>query len=69
MITLTQDEIREITALVRPSAQARWFKMRYGIDAERRADGSLSVPRQLYYQKAGVKQSRPEPQLRFNHGP
>ena len=63
-ITLTKDELEDITGRCRPSAQKRWLAERYGIHAEPRPDGSLSVPRALYYQKAGIKTER-KPELRI----
>jgi hypothetical protein len=65
-IVLTKEEIEAITGLQQPSAQARWLQLHYGIHAPRRADGLLSVPRLLYYQKAKIQSPpKPEPQLRF----
>lgn len=64
-ITLTNDELRDITGLVRPAAQERWFRENMGIQATRRADGSLSVPRALYLQKAGIKPAEKKPELRL----
>tara|TARA_R110000851_G_C13101290_1_gene568431 strand:- start:12672 stop:12905 length:234 start_codon:yes stop_codon:yes gene_type:complete len=65
-IVLSKEEIEAITRLQRPSAQARWLRLHYGIEAPQRADGSLSVPRLLYYQKAKIQPPpKPEPQLRF----
>lgn len=64
-ITLTTEELRDITGLRRPSAQKRWFRDNLGIEAMQRADGSLSVPRDLYMQKAGIKPSTKAPQLRL----
>ncbi|WP_421722374.1 DUF4224 domain-containing protein [Alloalcanivorax xenomutans] len=66
-ITLTREELEDITGLKQAAAQERWFRLHYGIQAERRADGSLSVPRRLYYQKAGIQQPKAEPQLRFSN--
>lgn len=66
-ITLLQSEIEEITGLVQPTAQARWFKLNYGIATPFRGDGKISVPRKLYYQKAGIKPGeRRKPQLRLS---
>lgn len=65
-ITLTKEEIEEITGLVRPSAQQKWLRDRYGIHAEPRGDGTLSVARQLYYQKVGISaQKKTKPKMRF----
>ncbi|MEH6784722.1 MAG: DUF4224 domain-containing protein [Alcanivorax jadensis] len=64
-IVLTDEELVEITRRVRPSAQQRWLSDTYGINAERRPDGSLSVPRQLYYQKAGIRVTKKQPEMRF----
>ena len=63
-ITLTAEELQDITGRQRPSAQKRWLADTYGIHAEPRPDGSLSVPRALYYQKAGIKVER-TPEIRF----
>lgn len=64
-ITLTAEELKDITGLIRPAAQQRWFKDNMGIEATRRADGSLSVPRALYMQKAGIKPAEKKPELRL----
>lgn len=63
-ITLTQDELVEITGYQKAAYQRQWLAERYGIHAERRADGSLSVPRALYHQKAGITTER-APELRL----
>lgn len=69
-ITLTQNELYDITHLKRPSAQARWLREQYGIEANRRPDGSLSVPKQLYFQKAGIAKPAPrKPKLRLSDAP
>lgn len=52
-ITLTQEELQEITGLSRASAQARWLMETYQIQAYKTGRG-LSVPRLLYYQRAGI---------------
>lgn len=67
-IVLSEKELSDITGLRRPTAQARWLKDTYGIVAARRADGTLSVPRQLYLKRAGLDdntKAEREPQLRF----
>jgi len=63
-IVLTDDEIKQITGYVQPSAQQRWLIQNLGVSAERRADGSLSVDRRAYYQKRGIKIER-RPELRI----
>ena len=52
-ITLTQEELQEITGLSRASAQDRWLMETYQIQAHKTGRG-LSVPRLLYYQQAGI---------------
>lgn len=59
-ITLTQEELEEITGYSRTSAQARWLMEAYQIQAKHKAGGGLSVPRLLYYQRAGVAIDTPE---------
>lgn len=68
-ITLTADELFEITKLKQGAAQQRWFRLNYGIEAPRRPDGSISVPRALYMEKIGLKTARPEkaPSLRLRN--
>lgn len=68
-ITLTDDELTEITGLIQPAAQQRWFRLNYGIEGSRRADGSLSIPRALYFEKAGLATPRAQktPSLRLRN--
>jgi Domain of unknown function (DUF4224) len=56
-LTLTPEEILEITGYRRAQEQLRWFKA-LGVPARRRADGSVSVARE-HYLRAGS--SRPAP--------
>ncbi len=71
-ITLTREELQEITGYNKASAQARWLMEAYQIQAKHKAGGGLSVPRLLYYQQAGiaieppeVEEPRPKPNLDF----
>jgi len=56
-ITLTQDELLEITGYTQAAAQARWFLEAYQIHAKYKAGGGLSIPRALYLQQAGIQNS------------
>ena len=56
-ITLTQEELLEITGYTQPAAQARWLLEAYQIHAKYKAGGGLSIPRALYLQQAGIQSS------------
>ncbi|WP_290539069.1 DUF4224 domain-containing protein [Alcanivorax sp.] len=60
-ITLTQEKLEEITGYSRTSAQARWLMEAYQIQAKYKAGGGLSVPRLLYFQRAGISIDTAEP--------
>jgi hypothetical protein len=54
-LTLTHDELIEVTGYTRGAEQLKWFKA-LGVPARRRADGSVSVCRE-HYLRAGTKVS------------
>ena len=51
-ITLTKEELVDITGCDTPCGQAEWFVWAYGLTARARPDGTLSVPRATYLQLA-----------------
>lgn len=53
-LELTEAEVREITRLKQPAAQARFFS-RLGVSFQRRGDGSLLINRLRYnMERAGL---------------
>jgi hypothetical protein len=52
-LTLTPEELVEITGYTRGAEQLKWFRA-LGVPAKRRADGTMSVARE-HYLRAGVK--------------
>ena len=68
-LTLTPEEIREITGYRRAHEQLAWFKA-LGVPAKRRADGSVSVARE-HYLRTGMSRGSPaalesQPRLRLD---
>lgn len=53
-ITLTPEELVQITGYQRAAEQLKWFHA-LGVPAKRRADGTVSVARE-HYLRAGTKQ-------------
>jgi Domain of unknown function (DUF4224) len=56
-LTLTPEEILEITGYRRAHEQLRWFKA-FGVPAKRRGDGTVSVARE-HYLRAGASRASP----------
>lgn len=54
-ITLTLEELADITGCDTPGEQAEWFVWAYGLTTRARPDGTLSVPRSTYLQLASSK--------------
>jgi hypothetical protein len=57
-LTLTPEELVEITGYTRGAEQLKWFRA-LGVPAKRRADGSVSVARE-HYLRAGTKAPKAE---------
>jgi hypothetical protein len=62
-LTLTPEEILEITGYRRAHEQLRWFNA-FGVPAKRRADGTVSVARGHYLQ-AGSSRASAAPGVEF----
>lgn len=74
MMLLTAEEVRELTGMQRPSAQARALQG-MGIECRRRPDGSVVVLRAVVEAVLGggmvqprVEAEIPEPRLRLRNG-
>lgn len=67
MLTLTDEEIEEITRRKRPSAQARELKA-LGIRFQVRSDGTLLVYRHAIDRGRIDTMAAPEPRLRLRNG-
>jgi hypothetical protein len=63
-LTLTPEEILEITGYRRAHEQLMWFKA-FGVPAKRRADGTVSVAREHYLQ-AGSSRASAAPGVEFS---
>jgi hypothetical protein len=63
-LTLTPEEILEITGYRRAHEQLRWFKA-LGVPAKRRADGSVSVARE-HYLRVGASRTSAAPGVEFS---
>lgn len=65
MVTLTPDEIRELTQLVQPAAQLRELRRQGFWRARRGAHGAVILERAHYEAVSrGEDQARPAPKLR-----
>lgn len=53
-ITLTKEELVDITGCDTPGDQAEWFVWAYGLTPRARPDGTLSIPRETYLRLAST---------------
>lgn len=59
-LTLTEEELFDLTGRVQPAAQIRWL-VREGYRFDRNADGRPKVSRAHYLKRQGVVEKRQEP--------